>query len=520
MNYPIARLTRQTAVNIGASAVLALGFAACSSGSHNSAEAAADKQTVLVPTATLVPQTASSIAFNANAMKYNPIDLTGYGYVEGEYFMSGTANVYNWADTSKAATVATAGAPYVTEFMIVYPSDMSKFSGNVLIEVGNATAGYDKPNFYDTAWHQVLLNHDAYIEMVSQAGPVAKLKQYDSARYASLSWQSPADSTKTENGLFWDMFSQAAAWVRSSSSSNPLAGHVKTVIATGTSQSSVYLNTYINAVLPLAKKTDGGYIFDGVVQSVGPNYYPINGSASAPYSFPSRGIVPIIRFASCADFANMMGPSDNPPISSRRADSDTPGDQYRLYEIAGMPHNSVWMNLYGPNWTQLAKVGVSQTTSNTSDITFTAKTNDFPGYAFVQGGIVNMENWINKGVAPPKDLPRLNYEAMYGVEKLEYETDTYGNPKGGVRNPYVDVPYATWVPHNYEDTTLSSTSQFTRCYKTLFDSTTLSSLYSSTADFTTKFNAGIDSLVKERMISDSDALELKNRAGELQILAN
>ncbi len=477
-------------------------------------------QTVAVPSAELIPRTGTSIPWNANDMKFTPVYLEENGYIEEEYFIARTANVYAWADTSKPATVLSAGAPYVTQVLVTRPADLSKFSGNVLVEVGNATAGYDKPNFWSTAHKQVIRNGDAFVEMVSQSGGVAKLKQYDSARYGRLDWTSPTSPTAMENGLFWDMLSQTAAWVRSDAASNPFAGKAKTVIAVGVSQSSVMLNTYLNAVLPLALKTDGKPIYDGMLQTIGPNFFPINGAASASYSFAPRGIVPTIRIMSSADFANMMGPSDNPPLSSRRADSDVPGDQYRLYEIAGMPHNTIWMNIYSPNWEQIAKIGVTPTAALWSDITMNESTNDFPGWAFYHAGIVNLEKWINEGVPPPKDLPRISYQAMHGSERIEYEEDAYGNTVGGVRNPWVDVPYATWIPHAYNVPYISGSGQFTRNSKVMFTQSQLSALYGDNFTFVRKFNEGIDKLVKNRMILSDDADILKDQVLELQILSN
>lgn len=515
MPVTITKSISRIFINVSMIVFTTMFLVACGSSESSSPS----QQTVSVPTAELVPRTTTSIPWLANDLKYTPIYLSDHGYVEEEYFISGKANIYDWADTSKSATVKTANVPYVTSVMIIRPADMSKFSGNVLIEVGNATAGYDKPNFWSTAHKQIMRNGDAIIQMVSQSGPVTKLKQYDSARYSRLNWASPTDSTKMENGLYWDMLSQAAAWARSNSSSNPLK-KVKTVIAVGVSQSSVMLNTYLNAVLPLSLKADGKPIFDGILQTIGPNYFAINGSASAPYSVPERAIVPTIRIMSSADFANMMGPSDNPALSSRRPDSDMPGDQFRLYEIAGMPHNSVWMNIYSPGWSQLAKIGVTPTAALISDITFTATTNDFPGWAFYHGALVNLENWINKGIAPPKDLPRITYTPMNGVEKIEYVQDAYGNTVGGVRNPWVDVPYATWIPHAYSNPLYSGSGSFTRNSKVMFSAAQLATLYSDNPTFISKFFAGIDALVSSRMILAEDAEKLKDQVLELQILTN
>lgn len=480
-----------------------------------------------LPSVQAVERTSTSIPWGANDMKYTPINLAARGYSEAEYFQSGNANIYDWPDTSKSAVVKTANIPYVTQIIMWYPSDQSKFSGNVIIEVGNATSGYDEPNIWKQVHEQVMKNGDAYIDMVSQSGPLAKLKQYDPVRYASLNW-TPPNASASENGLYWDMLSQTAAWVRYGQNF-PLK-NVKTVIATGSSQSSVYLNTYVNAVLPIAAKGDGKPIFDGILQQNGPNYFAINSSAAAPYSVPERGIVPIIRLASSADFANMMGPSDNPPLSSRRADSDAPGDQYRLYENACATHNQIWMNLYRTGFTNLNKIGVYDSLTMQRDVTNTADGNDFPGWALLNAALVNLENWINKGVAPPKDLPRLNYVKLgtgtgnlAAAEQLEYAQDAYGNPTGGVRNPWCDVPVAQYVPHAYSYYTTtwcttnpcySGSSSFTRNWKIPMTQAQLTAKYGNNAAYFSQWMTSMNSMVTQGLMLPDDAETLRKYVWE------
>ena len=58
------------------------------------------------------------------------------GYVEEEYLVSGTANVYNWP-AAGSATVRTTGAPYTTRMLVRRPIDSAKSSGNVIVEMLN-----------------------------------------------------------------------------------------------------------------------------------------------------------------------------------------------------------------------------------------------------------------------------------------------------------------------------------------------------------------------------------------------
>jgi hypothetical protein len=66
---------------------------------------------VPVPKATLIPATADSVPFLAASRVQEIDDLQKLGYVEEEFLINGTANVYNWG-TDGSLTVKTANAPY------------------------------------------------------------------------------------------------------------------------------------------------------------------------------------------------------------------------------------------------------------------------------------------------------------------------------------------------------------------------------------------------------------------------
>jgi len=116
----------------------------------------------------------------------------------------------------------------------------------------------------------------------------AALQKFNPARYASLNWANPrplsdpenctslvsiiqGDSSRTtENGLIWDIFSQIAAWARSNDIIKPI-DRTQCVYGYGYSQSGFDLQTYIDAVHPLAKQANGNPIFDGFLIVAGFN---------------------------------------------------------------------------------------------------------------------------------------------------------------------------------------------------------------------------------------------------------
>jgi hypothetical protein len=113
----------------------------------------------------------------------------------------------------------------------------------------------------------------------------------------------------------------------------------------------------------------------------------------------------------------------------RRADSDMPGNKYRLYEVAGMPHNDSREN---PNY----RPDPCEKPST-----------KFPVGAMMAVGLHHLIQWVDKGIAPPHgDVITVDNDTTSDGSPLAL--DEHGNAKGGVRNTYVDLPVARYgVPN-------------------------------------------------------------------------
>ena len=94
--------------------------------------------------------------------------LSELGYVEDEYFMSGTANVYEEDDNYSAKTIFE-GAPYTTRVLVRRPVDPEKFSGNVTVEILNATAMMDIDRMWINSWKYYTRNGDVYVGISAKA---------------------------------------------------------------------------------------------------------------------------------------------------------------------------------------------------------------------------------------------------------------------------------------------------------------------------------------------------------------
>ena len=84
-----------------------------------------------------MPVTDESYPFSS-AERY--CHLSANGYVEREYRVDGTANVYRTADEDGGVEVMTADAPYSNRIVVRAPKDPAQASGNVVVEIINPTS--------------------------------------------------------------------------------------------------------------------------------------------------------------------------------------------------------------------------------------------------------------------------------------------------------------------------------------------------------------------------------------------
>src|SRR4029077_18533740 len=77
-------------------------------------------------------------------------DLKARGYVEQEFFVSGTANRYETPDGA-TGKVIDGNHKYVTRLVVRRPAAAARFNGTVIVEWNNVTSGHD----LDIDWYQI-----------------------------------------------------------------------------------------------------------------------------------------------------------------------------------------------------------------------------------------------------------------------------------------------------------------------------------------------------------------------------
>jgi pimeloyl-ACP methyl ester carboxylesterase/energy-converting hydrogenase Eha subunit E len=299
------------------------------------AAAAGQGSRVPVPKAALMPATAQSYQFAAADHVLAPFDLGRAGYVEEEFLVSGTANIYDWG-TDRALKVITANVPYTTRILVCHPRSATAFSGAVFVEPLYTPRRWDWPMMWGYLRDGMIARGDAWVGVTMPGANVAGLKRFNAERYAALSFANPAPDTPcpgtqnksdVEPGLRWDALSQVAALLKSTDTGRPLAG--MRVGAVYLTVQAGDLETYMNALQPVAR------VYDGFLARAPFNLTAINRCAAAPAADDSRQAVrnvgvPVVAVAGEGDLVNTF--------VSRRDDSDAPTDRYRLYEVAGAGH--------------------------------------------------------------------------------------------------------------------------------------------------------------------------------------
>ncbi|NOJ61185.1 alpha/beta hydrolase domain-containing protein [Arthrobacter sp. 260] len=464
--------------------------------------------------------TAESYPFGAADHQEVPQDLAKLGYLEEEYLVSGTSNVYTWP-AAGPAQIRTADAPYTTRVLVRKPAKGQKFSGNVVVEMLNPSNLFDLNIGWAMTQEQVVANGDAWVGITAKPIAVQALQNFDPERYASLSFANPlpltdprncatvaADSSRTtENGLIWDIYSQVGAWLKSDTADNPLrygspTTRVEHAYGFGYSQTGGFLVNYINGVNPLVVAADGAPIYDAYIVAVAggafAGAYPMNQCEPAPPAadvrrqFKDVG-VPIMRMMSQSDYL--------PGIGSRRADSDAPGDQYRHYEMAGAGHATPDELVFSASSEDIIAADRAVPPASCNE----GPRSRFPSSIFFNAALRNLDLWVREGIAPPRAEPILVRD---GAPVL----DEFGNVQGGLRSPFLDAPTSTWY-----GTATGASFCFIAGYERPLPQNTIDSLYKNHGSYVKAVKNSARTLERQGFLTDYDARDLRQDAARSDI---
>lgn len=427
------------------------------------------------------------------------------GYVEHEYFASGTATAYDFIDSlpddGHWRFVPTTKAAYRTRIVVRRPTVAADASGTVVVEWLNVSGGVDAAAEYGSLVEEILRRGHTWVGVSAQltgveGGPILievpggngvaglGLKGIDPARYGSLNH--PGD------GYAFDIFTQVARALRSGGT---VLGGIRPryLIAAGDSQSAMALTTYYDGVQPLTRAFDGFFV----------------------HSRAGAGL-PLVQPGESADLSSGLFASERPmfrddldaPVMDLQAESDVTGllnsyvvrqpdnARFRLWEVAGTAHADA--HLLG---------AVASTIDCGNPI------NDAPMHVVAKAALRGLDVWLRTGTAPAM-APRLDVEPnMAGTPTVMRDADAIA--LAGIRTPPVDVPVDT----------LSGDASFgAGLICLLLGSTTpltdprIAALYTSRATYQQQYAAAVDATIAAGFALEDDRAALEGYAQPLRVL--
>lgn len=363
--------------------------------------------------------------------------LSDNGYVAKEYFVSGTA----------------AGQPYTTRILVRQPADPSRFSGVVVAEPMHSSG--NSWMFFFTRIYVMSRGH-ASVEIDPQKGPTESIVVASNPqRYSRVSI---ADNNQAN-----EIIAQVGALLKANLPDGPMRGmQVRRVVLMGTSQSAGQVRSYFPTHKRL-RLASGAPIYDG--------FLPTSNGGTPIESLD----VPIIQIPTQTEVTSGARSGN----AYRRPDGDAPGDQFRLYEIAGMPHNDSREN---PTYN-----------ANSCDLPMS----HFPAGSMMAMALRNLVEWVDNGTIPPR-ATRILVDNDTSNDGSPLELDKYGNAQGGVRSTYVDVPVAKYGAPNMTAPEPGSRASF-YCsiagFQQELGADQIQALHGSSASYRAKVQRRLDQLI-------------------------
>ncbi len=345
---------------------------------------------------------------------------------------------------------------------------------------------------------------DVFVGITHMPQQIDALKKFNPERYAALSFANPNPAetcgpqnatSPSEEGLHWDIYSQVGALLKSGVATGPLAGFDVEKLYMASHHG--HAGTYASTVHALARLENGAPVYDGYLLTSSDVTMRLNRCDTAPAAGDPRRIVtnvdvPVIRVVPQGE---VLG-----TIATRRADSDAPNDRYRLYEIAGAPRMDRIYFQHLPVPEDQIKAGEPVSIGKwpynytcTPDIDLL----DYPIKRYViDAAFANLDAWVRTGTPPPR-AERLAVKNP-GTPEAAFDTDEFGNAKGGIRHTYVEVPAATYSGN-------SPGQCGSIANKVPFDWAKLQSLYETPQNYAERVAASLEKLVAERWLTETDA---------------
>jgi hypothetical protein len=278
------------------------------------------------------------------------------------------------------------GEPYTTRIVVRKPADASKMSGLVLVE---AMHGSGAAHMFEFTSIYTMASGHAAVEILTT--PPAQFVALNEARYKDL---------KLTGAQTNEILAQVGSLVRGGA----LIGKpARKMVLAGTSMTAGVLINYLPAHM-VYRTPQMQRIFDG--------FLPMSNGALV------RDVdVPVIHVPTMHEVSGNI---------TNKQDSDEAGKQYRLYEFSGMGHIDT---------RDSARMKPNPCVDPLST---------FPVQAYMSVALDHLFKWVDAGTVPPR-AQRILLDRDQSNDGSMMALDDHGNPRGGIRTTYVDVPVVKYV---------------------------------------------------------------------------
>jgi hypothetical protein len=420
-----------------------------------------------------------------------PYDLRRAGYVEQEFFVSGTATRYpaTAPDETRAATpIGT--SPYVTRIVVRRPADPRGSAGVAVVDWQNVTAGHDIDTEWGTSADHFVRNGWTWIGASVQRVGVNGLPepdprggnglaQWNPDRYGALDLT--AGGSVLDDSQSFDVYTQIGRLAKDRSGGNPLRDlGLRTVYAAGASQSARYLGVYYNTVQETAR------VYDGFLLAIGSSARPPRAEVGTK----------VFRVWTENDVYRGL-------VTGRAPDSDV----LRTWEVAGASHVPAYSVPEDPADFRATLGGIQ--TRDLGPRSPYACVNPgpsrVPSWAVFHAAYERLDRWVRRGQAPPVATP------LEGSPP-QLARDALGIVRGGVRLPSVAVPTELNDGVNAPASLDNPLSAFCVLYGTSRPFATDPGLYRNAADYRLRVAAQLARLVAQGFVLPSDVPALYREA--------
>ncbi|MGP0028977.1 MAG: alpha/beta hydrolase domain-containing protein [Acidimicrobiales bacterium] len=439
-------------------------------------------------------------------------DLATLGYQETEFSAEGAAVSYELqgerGEDGKWDVTPGAQAEFRTRCVVRRPLDPDRFSGTVVVEWHNVSAGIDAAPDWGFFHRHLAAQGHAWVGVSAQKVGIDGGGFVESIHLKLLAPERYGDLVHPGDAWSFDIFTQVGARLRAPGDQNPLGGLVpERLLAAGESQSAACLVTYINAIDPHVQLFDGFFVHGrpGVGVSIDGVFIPSargEGLEATTRAISAKGErirpdarVPVLVLQSETDVIILGGGLAEQPDS----------EHIRVWEMAGAAHADTYTVSAGRHDDgTLSPARLAELLRPTSNLMIgntDSPVNAGPQQHYVaQAALAHLARWAAGGEPPPQ-APRLAVDAG----GTSFHLDDHGLAVGGIRTPWVEVPAA--VMSGLGQTGETFAMLFGRTEP--FDDATLSALYpGGKTEYLERFEASLDATIAAGFILTEDRAEI------------